>query len=80
MSNTVIEYKLTPYELKNISYFFLCNVIDNVQRRASVEDGTKWGKEDASELIAGAIDTIRSFDDAVWQDLRATLLERYKGR
>lgn len=79
MSKT-IEFRLTPYELKNISFFFLCNVIDNVMPRASVEDGNKWGKEDASELIAGAIDTIRSFDDEVWQDLRATLLERYKGR
>ncbi len=37
-------------------------------------------KEDASHLIVSSIDTIRGLDEDMWTDLRAVLLERYKGR
>ncbi len=31
-------------------------------------------------LIVSSIDTIRGLDEDMWSDLRAVLLERYKGR
>ena len=77
MSNT-IEFKLLPHELKNISFYFICNVIDNVMARADADGEYKWGKEDASHLIVSSIDTIRGLDDDVWSALRDSLLERYK--
>lgn len=79
MSNT-IEFKLLPHELKNISFYFICNVIDNVMAKADIDGEYKWGKEDASHLIVSSIDTIRGLDDDVWSALRNSLLERYKGR
>lgn len=78
MSNT-IEFKLTGDDLYNISFYFICNVLDNIKQK-DIDGDRWWGKEDASELIAGAIDSIRTLDDNTWQKLRSKLLERYKGR
>ncbi len=64
----------------NISFYFICNVIDNIQPRADWDGEFKWGKEDASHLIVSSIDTIRGLDEDMWSDLRAVLLERYKGK
>jgi hypothetical protein len=77
---TTISFRLLPHELKNISFYFICNVIDNIQPRADWDGEFKWGKEDASELIVSSIDTIRGLDEDMWSDLRAVLLERYKGK
>ena len=79
MSGT-LELKILPNELKNIAYYFTCNVIDNVQGKADWDDGKKWGKEDASELLAAAMDITRSMSDDAWADFRSELLTRYKGR
>ena len=79
-SATSIKFAFMPHELRNIAYFFVCNVLDNVQARADFNGEYKWGKEDASHLIVSAIDTFRTLDDDIWQATRNELLGRYKGR
>lgn len=79
MSNT-LEIKILPHEFKNIAFHFTCNVIDNIQRRGDWEDGNKWGREDASELLASAMEIARTFNDEEWAHFKLELLERYKGR
>lgn len=75
-----VKLSFTPVELRNIATHFICNVLDNVQRRADWDGDYKWGKEDASHLVVTAVDTFRTLDDDMWQSVRNDLLERYKGR
>jgi hypothetical protein len=78
MSNT-LELKILPHELKNIAFYFTCNVVDNVQAKADWDGDKKWGKEDASELLAASMDIVRGLNDEQWAHFRQELLIRYKG-
>ena len=78
MSGT-LELKILPHELKNIAFYFTCNVIDNVQGKADWDGDYKWGKEDASELLVSAMDITRTMSDEAWLQIKSELLSRYKG-
>jgi len=59
----------------------LIGMVSSSGVKRMLRDGEfKWGKEDASHLIVSSIDTIRGLDEDMWSDLRAVLLERYKGK
>ena len=58
MSKTeTISFRLLPHELKNISFYFICNVIDNIQPRAdwdgefNVVELTNKQKEDCLQSL-----------------------------
>jgi len=81
MSKTeTISFRLLPHELKNISFYFICNVIDNIQPRADWDGEFKWGKEDACELLLSASDVFRTLSDDEWIVVRHKLQERYRGK